>query len=322
MSAGCPWAEALRGVPAGSVRVVQPDGAPAAPLRAETDGRGRIEAYRVFPGIDAAFGMFCASRAAFRHEAREEVLSLDYCCAGRIGWDMRCGAAVYLGEGDLSLHSQACCADSSMTFPLGFAAEVSLSVDLGALARACPEILAAAGFDAQALRARFCGGGAFCLPASPELAEVFSPLLRAPADLRPAYLALKSQELLLYLWRQEGGAPALQRVHAQQTEQVRKVHAFLVSHLDRRYTIEDLSRQFLLNTATLKSAFKAVYGQPIATYMKEARVREAMRLLRETDSSIADIAAAVGYESQGKFTKAFKDVAQALPTEYRRQHRA
>ena len=137
-----------------------------------------------------------------------------------------------------------------------------------------------------------------------------------------AYLALKSQELLLYLWRQEGGAPALQRVHAQQTEQVRKVHAFLVSHLDRRYTIEDLSRQFLLNTATLKSAFKAVYGQPIATYMKEARVREAMRLLRETDSSIADIAAAVGYESQGKFTKAFKDVAQALPTEYRRQHRA
>ena len=59
MSAGCPWAEALRGVPAGSVRVVQPDGAPAAPLRAETDGRGRIEAYRVFPGIDGAFGMLC-----------------------------------------------------------------------------------------------------------------------------------------------------------------------------------------------------------------------------------------------------------------------
>ena len=28
MSAGCPWAEALRGVPAGRVRVVQPDGAP------------------------------------------------------------------------------------------------------------------------------------------------------------------------------------------------------------------------------------------------------------------------------------------------------
>ena len=37
---------------------------------------------------------------------------------------------------------------------------------------------------------------------------------------------------------------------------------------------------------------------------------------------VRDIAAAVGYESQGKFTKAFKDVAQALPTEYRRQHRA
>lgn len=322
MSAGCPWAEALRGVPAGRVRVVQPEPGPGrAPARG--DGRrGRIEAYRVFPGIDAAFGMFCASRAAFRHEAREEVLSLDYCCARphRLG-SMRCGAAVYLGQGDLSLHSQACCADSSMTFPLGFAAEVSLSVDLGALARACPEIL-----PRRDLTPRRCARGSAAgrvLPAGrAQSLRRSSPLLRAPGG--PAGGLPRAQEpgAPALPLAAGGGAPALQRVHAQQTEQVRKVHAFLVSHLDRRYTIEDLSRQFLLNTATLKSTFKAVYGQPIATYMKEARVREAMRLLRETDSSIADIAAAVGYESQGKFTKAFKDVAQALPTEYRRQHRA
>ena len=110
---------------------------------------------------------------------------------------MRCGAAVYLGQGDLSLHSQACCADSSMTFPLGFAAEVSCPWTLARSRAPARRSLPRRGFDAQALRARFCGGGAFCLPASPELAEIFSPLLRAPADLRPAYLALKSQELLL-----------------------------------------------------------------------------------------------------------------------------
>ena len=52
--------------------------------------------------------------------------------------------------------------------------------------------------------------------------------------------------------------------------------------------------------------------------MKEYRVRRAMELLRETDESIAAVAAAVGYETQSKFTKAFKDTAGVLPSVYRR----
>ena len=67
-----------------------------------------------------------------------------------------------------------------------------------------------------------------------------------------------------------------------------------------------------------KEVFKAVYGLPIATYMKEYRVRRAMELLRETDGSIAAVAAAVGYETQSKFTKAFKDTVGVLPSVYRR----
>ena len=45
------------------------------------------------------------------------------------------------------------------------------------------------------------------------------------------------------------------------------------------------------------------------------------RSLTEILLSIAAIAAAVGYESQGKFTRAFKDVTGQLTTEYRREHR-
>ena len=66
--------------------------------------------------------------------------------------------------------------------------------------------------------------------------------------------------------------------------------------------------------------FKAVYGLPIATYMKEYRIRQAMKLLRETDAPIAEIASQVGYGTQGKFSEAFKDVAQMLPTAYRKAH--
>ena len=112
----------------------------------------------------------------------------------------------------------------------------------------------------------------------------------------------------------------LTQYFSQQTELIKEIHQQLTEHLDQRFTIAELSKQYLINTSTLKEIFKAVFGQPIATYMKEYRVHQAMKLLRDTDASIADIANQVGYETQGKFSKAFKDVVQVLPTEYRKAY--
>ena len=111
---------------------------------------------------------------------------------------------------------------------------------------------------------------------------------------------------------------ALTQYGSQQTELIKEIHRQLTEHLDQRFTIEALSKQYLINTSTLKEVFKTVYGLPIATYMKEYRMAQAMKLLRETRIPISEIADRVGYETQGKFSKAFKDVTQILPTEYRR----
>lgn len=67
---------------------------------------------------------------------------------------------------------------------------------------------------------------------------------------------------------------------------MQEIHHQLTEHLDRRYTIEELSRQYLINTSSLKETFKGVYGMPIATYMKDYRIHKAMELLQHTDESI------------------------------------
>ena len=48
-------------------------------------------------------------------------------------------------------------------------------------------------------------------------------------------------------------------------------------------------------------------------------MEKAAKLLTETDLSIAQIAQAVGYDSQGKFTTAFKSFFETLPKDYRKQ---
>ena len=64
--------------------------------------------------------------------------------------------------------------------------------------------------------------------------------------------------------------------------------------------------------------FKQIYGNSLAAHMKEHRMEKAASLLRETELSVAEIAGQVGYESQSKFTAAFKEQFGQLPKEYRR----
>ena len=89
-----------------------------------------------------------------------------------------------------------------------------------------------------------------------------------------------------------------------------------------RITIDELSRRFLMNPSTMKEVFKTVYGQSIAAHIREHRMERAAELLRETDASMAEIAAAIGYESASKFSAEFRKAYGALPTEYRRAARA
>ena len=108
------------------------------------------------------------------------------------------------------------------------------------------------------------------------------------------------------------------REEAEQVKIIREIHDDLAQHMDRRVTIEELAHRSRINPTTLKTVFKEVYGSSLAAHMKEHRMERAAALLRETDLSVAEIAGQVGYESQSKFTAAFKEQFGQLPKEYRR----
>ncbi len=103
-------------------------------------------------------------------------------------------------------------------------------------------------------------------------------------------------------------------------EIARAVHSYLTEHLSERITIEELSREFLMNTTTLKRAFKNVYGTSIALHMKQHRIEAAQAMLTGTRKDISEIAREVGYTSQSRFSEAFREICGVLPTEYRKMN--
>ena len=108
-------------------------------------------------------------------------------------------------------------------------------------------------------------------------------------------------------------------IEKEQVDKIKKIHNELISNLDKKITIEMLSKKYNIGTTPLKIYFKEIYGEPIYTYLKDYKIHRALHLLEETDKSISEIAGIVGYDNSSKFAKVFKDKMGCTPTEYKKQ---
>jgi AraC-like DNA-binding protein len=91
--------------------------------------------------------------------------------------------------------------------------------------------------------------------------------------------------------------------------------------IDRAYAqpldIPELARVACVSEAHFIRTFRATFGETPHRYLQRRRVERAMFLLRETDRSITDICLDVGFASLGTFSRTFRDIVDATPTEYR-----
>ena len=95
----------------------------------------------------------------------------------------------------------------------------------------------------------------------------------------------------------------------------------MTSDLKRHYTIEELSKQYLMNTTTLKSVFKAVYGMPIASYMKEYRMKSTSNMLLQEINLFRKLPPLWDIKAKVNLHTAFRDIFQILPTAYQKLYR-
>ena len=68
-------------------------------------------------------------------------------------------------------------------------------------------------------------------------------------------------------------------------------------------------------------AFKESTGLSPHAWLRQYRLEQAMNMLRDTDASVAAVAAALGYASQTAFAAAFRRLTGETPTDWRRRAR-
>ena len=111
-----------------------------------TDGLGLMTVYQVYPGIQLIYNDFEATSCDWKENLDKNILEINHCREGREGSTLLSGSCLYLGEGDLSIHTM----DNSspeMSFPLKHYRGISVVINLKIVAENPPEILSESGID-------------------------------------------------------------------------------------------------------------------------------------------------------------------------------
>ena len=164
------------------------------------DGLGLMTVYQAFPGIQLIYNDFEATEYEWEGIFDKNILEINHCREGREGSRLLSGSCLYLGEGDLSIHTMDNCA-SEMSFPLKHYRGISVVINLETVSKNPPAILEEAGIDIMEFRDKFCASGnCFIMRAKDEIEHIFSELYFVPDCLQKPYMKLKVQELLLFLY--------------------------------------------------------------------------------------------------------------------------
>ncbi|QEG24526.1 helix-turn-helix domain-containing protein [Mariniblastus fucicola] len=76
-----------------------------------------------------------------------------------------------------------------------------------------------------------------------------------------------------------------------------------------------------LSTTHFNQRFKSILQMSPSAYVLSRRIQMALKLLVETDYSISDVGATVGFYDQSHFTRRFKKIMGMTPNAYRAEYR-
>ena len=100
--------------------------------------------------------------------------------------------------------------------------------------------------------------------------------------------------------------------------QVQKGIEYIEDNLDFDISLKQVALIACMSQWHFQRIFKALTNETLKTYIRSRRLANSLNKLLTSNERIIDIAVTAGYESQESFTRAFKQVFEMTPNEYRK----
>ncbi|MBR3934748.1 MAG: AraC family transcriptional regulator [Clostridia bacterium] len=136
------------------------------------------------------------------------------------------------------------------------------------------------------------------------------------------YLKTSLAQLLIFMNRnrsvlQENDIDYINSAH----KTVSEITAYINQNFKEDITLSSISKKFFISSYYLSRIFKKNTGFSFVEYLNSIRIKEAQKLLIQTENSIAEISEMVGYNSATHFGRIFKNITGTSPLLYKKLHK-
>lgn len=283
------------------------------------EGELVITEYPVFPGIWLCYKDAHVQKFIYPDSYPAGLLEITHCREGRFEYDAG-EQFFYLSSGDMSIN-KSMGKGATVYCPTQHYHGISIIIDPMYAPHCLSCFLEDVYVSLAMLTAKFCEDDQyFIMRSTAQLEHIFSELYSVPEDIQKGYFKVKILELLMFL---SSFDPKLSQTEQRscskaQVTLAKKVCEYVNTHMEVRLTIDQLADKFYVSPAWLKKCFYNVYGKSVQAYIREYKMQSAAYALKNTNQTITEIANAIGYENNSKFSKAFRSSYGLSPTEYRR----
>lgn len=102
-------------------------------------------------------------------------------------------------------------------------------------------------------------------------------------------------------------------------ERLKPIILYLAKNFFKPINLEEISERFGMGERTLSRLFQSSMSISFLQYLKLLRMVKAIEMILQSDKSTSEIAFATGYNSLAAFSKAFYQLTNRRPTDFRKQ---
>lgn len=287
-------------------------------------GDAKATVYLLFPGIKVAYVAAHTGVLDFTEmdgQIPDNRICFHYCLQGRIQQEVD-NELFYLMPGDLSV---AIGGKQHRKFhlPLKHYHGIRIDMDPAEASGLVSQFLRDSSCAPEAVTKGLCGRHhSAILRAQEPLKHIFSECCQMTETRRPAYLRIKVLELLFQLSRVDTASSLHESVTVQrsQVEFVHRIAAYIGDNMNGKLSLKELTLRFGVSDTYLQKSFRAVYGMPVASFIRAQKMQKAAQILIHTSRSVDEIAEELGYINESKFSAVFKRIMGDTPSVYRIEH--
>ena len=286
------------------------------------EGKGTVTNYNLFAGVQISFLEFNTTEVFESQKFNSDIIAISHCRFGRYECEFANHTMAYLPEGYFSVNGTKYL-PISFSFSLQKYSGVSLVIDKQALDPGMHWMMGMVPIHLEKIGTTLDLEKGWYVSNTPsKLQQLFSELYAANGIEQIGYFKIKAIELLYHMDQLTlNNGCDFEYFDKGQIQATKRIHDYLVSHLDERPSLNKLTKEEHINLSLFHSIFAQIYGDTPYAYLKKYKMNLAAQYLLEGKRKIGEIAAELGYSNASKFAKAFQSVYDELPKDYRKKQK-